>query len=126
MNQPILSNEIRRFILANIPTVPHLEALLLLRSEPHAWTGDALARRLYVEPAHADALLAHLQSSGLVRSDAGLGHVYAPDPPEVAELIAQLCTIYSRHIVTITDLIHSIGDRKAQRFADAFRWRKER
>jgi hypothetical protein len=28
-------------------------------------------------------------------------------------------------VVEVAELIHSTSDRKAQRFADAFRWRKE-
>jgi hypothetical protein len=32
---------------------------------------------------------------------------------------------YAQDLVTVTELIHSRIDRRAQRFADAFRFRKE-
>jgi len=41
--------ELRRFVLTSIPSVPFLEALLLLRANPtQQWHADTLAQRLYV------------------------------------------------------------------------------
>lgn len=58
--------ELRRFILTNIPTVPHLEALLLLRHAPYMlWTGTLLAERLYVGEKIATNLLVELSESGI-------------------------------------------------------------
>jgi hypothetical protein len=39
--------------------------------------------------------------------------------------IDQLAELYARHLVEVTLLIHSSLDRKAQQFADAFKWRKD-
>jgi hypothetical protein len=39
--------------------------------------------------------------------------------------VDRLAGVYARHVVEVAELIHSTSDRKAQRFADAFRWRKE-
>ena len=47
MTMSELPVDVRRFVLTSIPSVPYLEALLLLRAEPqHAWTAGDLARRL--------------------------------------------------------------------------------
>jgi hypothetical protein len=32
---------------------------------------------------------------------------------------------YATNLVAVTDVIHSRLDRRAQQFADAFRWRKD-
>ena len=49
MNRPPISEELRRFILTSVPSVPFLEALLLLRASPgQHWSGAMLARRLYI------------------------------------------------------------------------------
>ena len=41
------------------------------------------------------------------------------------ELIDRLAELYAKHLVEVTHLIHSTLDRKAQKFADAFRLRKD-
>jgi hypothetical protein len=41
------------------------------------------------------------------------------------ERIDRLADLYSTHLVEVTHLIHSSLDRKAQQFADAFKWRKD-
>ncbi|MDB5750701.1 MAG: hypothetical protein JWP65_1122 [Ramlibacter sp.] len=118
--------EIRRFILTTIPSVPYLEAVLLLRAEPdHAWDASLLARRLYVGERTAAELLALLTAAGVASAQAGVAGVrYAP-APEVASLFDQVALAYATDLVAITDLIHSRIDKRAQQFADAFRFRKE-
>lgn len=122
----MFSREVRRFILAYIPSVPHLEALLLMRAEASApWNAEALARRLYISQKVAEGLLRDLTDAGLVQSSDGVGYMYGPRKEELASVVAELAAAYSRHVVAIASLIHSLGDRKAHRFADAFRWRKD-
>ena len=126
MTRPELPADVRRFILTSIPSVPYLEAVLLLRAEPGtAWGVAELARRLYVPERTASELLELLTASGVA---AAVGETktarYAP-VPELRELLDQLAHAYSSDLVAITDLIHSRIDRRAQRFADAFRFRKE-
>lgn len=126
MTRPELPADVRRFILTSIPSVPFLEAVLLLRAEPAtAWGVSELARRLYVPERTATELLEQLTSAGIA---AFVGESrtarYAP-APELRGLMDQLAQAYSTDLVAITDLIHSRIDRRAQRFADAFRFRKE-
>lgn len=126
MDETRLSDEVRRFILSSIPSVPHLEALLLIRAESSAtgWSAGDVARRLYVDPPVAAGLLAHLADAGLARKD-GPRYRYEPATPELATVVADVEAAYARNLVAVANLIHSLGDRKAQRFADAFRWRKD-
>jgi hypothetical protein len=47
MGKPSIPEDLRRFVLTSIPSVPFLEALLLMRADPdHAWRRDTLAQRL--------------------------------------------------------------------------------
>jgi hypothetical protein len=83
-----------------------------------------LCSRLYVDAGNATALLEDLAAAGLV--DIGDDSVrYAPVDAEVAATVDALAALYARQTVAIAELIHSSSDRKAQRFADAFRLRKE-
>ena len=125
MTRPELSPELRRFILTSIPSVPYLEAVLLLRGEPHReWDTAAAARRLYLPETHTAELLQGLQDAGIaLRGPAGLR--YAPATDELRTVIDQLAAHYAADLVGVTDLIHSRVDKKAQQFADAFRFRKD-
>jgi len=132
MDTPALPEDVRRFVLTSIPSVPFLEALLLLRAHPAAgWDRYTLARRLYVAERAAETLLADLAAAGMVVRAAGddgaaaPAYRYGPVDASLAARIDRLADAYARQLVEITVLIHSSLDRKAQRFADAFKWRKD-
>lgn len=124
MTAAAITGEVRRFLLAVVPSVPHLEALLLLRGQPRAWAARELAQRLYLDEARVQGLLDELAQAGLVSTDEG-GVRFAPADADVAATVDAVALAYARHVVAVTQLIHSTSDRKAQRFADAFRLRKE-
>ena len=129
MNCPPIPEDLRRFILTSIPSVPFLEALLLMRADPaQQWTGAMLAGRLYTSERTAQGLLEDLCQSGMARPcPAPQEHcyVYAPGSDALRGRIDSLAEHYARHLVDVTNLIHSTLDRKAQQFADAFRLRKD-
>ena len=126
MTSPTVPPEVRRFVLTSIPSVPYLEALLLLRSEAaRAWRVPEVARRLYVPDARALELLAAIAEAGLATRNEEDQFRFSPASPELAALIADLAATYSQHLVSVTDLIHSRVDKRAQAFAEAFRWKKE-
>ena len=91
-----IPEDLRRFLLTSVPSVPFVEALLLLR-EAHGEPVETthIARRLYM-PEHAAAVV-----------------------------LEQLAGYYRSHLVEVTDVIHSRTARKAHQFADAFRLRKD-
>lgn len=124
-----LSDDIRRFILTSVPSVPYLEAVLLMRSEPEArWDARRVAGRLYVAERQAAELLEALAASGIAAREPvqeGGQYRYEPFSPELRERLGVLAHAYSVNLVGVTDLIHSRIDKRAQQFADAFRWRKD-
>lgn len=118
--------DVRRFVLTRIPSVPHIEALMLLRaSAPDCWSAASLAPRLYVRTGVAAAVLGDLHQSGMLRQDSEGGYFFVREPGLLGDVIEELAVLYGTHLVEITMLIHSKLDRKAQQFADAFDFRKE-
>ena len=124
-----IPEDLRRFILTKIPSVPFLEALLLMRADlAQPWRRDTLAARLYVREKVAETLLAELCAAGMAAHVDTQGqdtYCYRPESPALGERIDSLADLYATHLVEVTLLIHSTLDRKAQQFADAFTWRKD-
>lgn len=127
MKYPELPDHVRRFLLTSVPSVPYLEAVLLLRGQRTAWTAAAVSRRLYLREEAAGELLEALQTTGLARGVEGdvPTFAYSPATPELAAMLDDVAKAYASNLVAVTDLIHSRLDRRAQQFADAFRWRKD-
>lgn len=129
MTHPPIPEDLRRFILTSIPSVPFLEALLLLRADPsQQWESAMLATRLYVRERVAGELLADLCTAGIARPcDPPAAHCFRYDPVSeaLAERIDRLADLYARQLVDVTHLIHSTVERQAQQFADAFRLRRD-
>lgn len=120
-----IPDDVRRFILMSIPSVPLLEALLLLRAESsRSWDSHRVASRLYIGEGQASDLLKDLHAAGIASRVADGGFTYAPGQ-ELRQLVDALAVTYAQDLVGVTDLIHSRIDKRAQQFADAFRWKKE-
>jgi hypothetical protein len=122
-----LPEDLRRFILTSVPSVPFLEALLIYREargEPLPPT--QLSRRLYIPEALAAGVIEQLVAARFVApaDEPGVGHRFAPEEG-VAVMVEQLATHYRLNLVEVTSLIHSRTGRMAQQFADAFKLRKE-
>jgi hypothetical protein len=129
MRRAEIPEDIRRFILTNVPSVPYLEAILLLKADPDVgWDVPRVAARLYVPERQAAEVLAGLAAAGIARGeDHGETALfrYAPATAELRERLDALAQAYSANLVGVTDLIHSRTDKRAQQFADAFRLRKD-
>ncbi|WP_271587533.1 hypothetical protein [Bradyrhizobium sp. CCBAU 53415] len=123
MADQYVSDELRSFILKRIDSVAQIEALLLIRSDPQSqWSAARLARRLYISEAEAAEALSRLCASELLTCT---DEIYALDgvPEQNLALIEQLLGVYSRHLIPVTNLVHS-KPRRIGSFADAFKFRK--
>jgi hypothetical protein len=123
-----IPEDVRRFILTSITSVPFLEAMLLLRNAPgQSWDRRGVAQRLYVNEKVAGELLADLCAAGFVvvtELDPSLYRYHARSD-DLREMIDRLAEAYAKNLVEVTNLIHSKTGKKAQQFADAFKWRKD-
>lgn len=124
---PDMPAEARRFILLAVPSVPYLEALLLLRAAPQSnWDAKQVACRLYLSEKAAQGLLDQLYAAGAVTpgGDGPGSFCYAPQTEHMRLMIDGLADIYSRNLIGVSKLIHSKTNMKARQFADAFVFRK--
>lgn len=120
-----IPDSVRRLVLTSIPSVPFLEAARLIHSNADALhTPQSIASALYVTPAAAEKLLAELLQAGIVAPQ-GNGHRYAPRDAELAAGLQELFECYRSNLVGITNLVHDATQRSAERFANAFKLRKE-
>jgi len=120
--------EVRQFLLDQIDSVPHLEALLLLwNSRPKLWQADEMAGRLYVDREVALRLLQDLARQQLIDSDTSSpeGYCYRDDPADRSRLIRMVDETYRREVVRVSTLIHSKPSSPVRDFARAFRFTKE-
>lgn len=128
MNSPKLSDEIRRFI-HSIDSIPHLEAMLLLRSAPtQVWEKDILAQHLYLNVELANTVLNDLCSVGICESTPNSQDkfTYAKTNGK-NELITQLADYYSHNLIEVTHMIHAKTNagQRVQQFADAFKFNRD-
>jgi hypothetical protein len=120
-----IPGEVRRYLLGNVPSVPFLEAALLLRAEPESeWDAATLARRLYVRQRDAEELLAALRTAHLALPAGETTCRYTRDP-ELRKTLDAVANAYAANLFEVTELIHSKMDKRARVFADAFKLRKD-
>ena len=123
-----IPDDVRRFILTSIPSVPFLEAALLLRTCNAELTGEEVARALYISAHNALDLLDSLCAAGFVCVVLGepQRYRYAPRDEPMSSAFDRLADTYAVELVGVANLIHDSTHKNAQHFADAFRLRKDR
>lgn len=122
-----IPDDVRRFILSSALTVPDVEALLIFHECGDAGCEpDLLASRLYIAPSRSDAVVAKLQRLSAIKPVGDTARfLYCPGSAELSRVLDALRLCYARHLVQVTELIHSTETQSAQAFADAFRIRRE-
>ena len=125
MSDDLIPVDVRNFILRHIDSIAQLEALLLLVHTPdEQWTADKVADRLYIGAEEAKDVLARLCSDGLISDTAGT-HRFIGEPAAQRDVVERLSALYSRHLVPVTNLVHS-KPAGIRAFAAAFKLRKDK
>jgi hypothetical protein len=125
MGDELIPPDVREFILRNIDSIAHLEALLLLLQRPEIkWSAASVGDHLYIEPDQAAEVLQHLCEAGLAGCNDGVYWLNAA-PAGQLEVVRRLAELYSNHLIPVTNLVHAkpSGIRK---FAAAFKFRKDK
>ena len=122
--------ELRSFLL-RLPSIPYLEAIVLIHQSPNEiWNCEVLATRLYVPERIVLRIMSDLCSSGICRraNDYTDQFLYQPESEKLNILISNLVDYYAKNLIEVTNLIHATNNshEKAQEFANAFIWKKEK
>ena len=125
MADDIVPPDVREFILTHIESIAHLEALLLLMHQPdERWTAYGVAAHLYIDEGQAKAVLDQLCGERLLDCRDG-DYWFNGDPPGRREIVEKLSSLYARHLIPVTNLVHAKPS-GARAFAAAFKLRKDR
>ena len=130
MNNGVIPEDARQFLLTSIDSIAQLEGLLWLRAHVgQGWDAATLARHLYIAEVEAAALLEPLVQRGLVAVEQGQ-YAYRPATPELDDMVARIADLYRQYLIPVTNLIHAKPPDKSksriEAFADAFRLRKDK
>jgi predicted ArsR family transcriptional regulator len=120
--------QVDRFIIEQIDSVPHLEALLLLfNNQPKTWSADEMGGALYLRNDAASKILEGLVQRGLIAVDSKRPDVffYNADSEYQNRLIEAVDAVYRKEVFRISSLIHSKGSAGVRDFARAFRIKKD-
>lgn len=124
----MIPGDITRFILTSIESVPHLEAVLLLRFDPKVeWDAKMMSQRLYISEKKAGEVLADLCATGFITANNNLPvYYYSPVSADLKEMLDRVADIYTKSLVEVTQLIHSKISKQAQQFGDAFKLQSDK
>jgi hypothetical protein len=123
-----LTESIKRFVLTSIDSVPHLEAILLLHYDPEKeWNSFMMSQTLYISEKRAHEILDDLCANQLAaKQEHAQFYRYEPLSTDLKEKIDQLADIYAKHLIEVTNLLHSKTHKQARQFGDAFKWPEEK
>lgn len=106
MTTQSVPGDVRDFILKHIDSVAQVEALLLIWSNPEKrWSASMVAARIYIGQAEAAQALAELCAHDLLVHEGDTFSLNASK--ENIDKIAMLKEAYARHLIPVTDVIHS-------------------
>jgi DNA-binding IclR family transcriptional regulator len=125
---PDIPEDVRRFVLTSVPSVPHLEAMLLFHRAPQEERTPAeIGSLLYLPEARAAELLQELCAAGFIAAAVESGRYrFSPHDAGLTAAVDRLARAYSTNLIGITHLIHNATGKSAMRFASAFQIRKDR
>jgi hypothetical protein len=107
----VITEGLHQFILEALPSVSHLEAVLLFHARPgRALDAAEVGSALYLVPQAAEGVLAGLQGAGVLRAldrhDGPPRVRYAPADAGLARLVDELAAAHATRLVELTTLIH--------------------
>lgn len=121
-----LPAEVMAFLDAQIFSVAQLEVLLLV----HEAAGETLsvaqiAKLSYLPERSILPWLEALAARGILDATGG-GFRFSPADESVRQAVSAVAEAYARRRVSVTRHVHASKEDPVQRFADAFRFRKDK
>jgi hypothetical protein len=125
----ISEEEVYRFILNQIDSVPQMEALLLLwENRTKQWSENEIAARLYVGVDVVRNIMQELLRRRMVAASTDSPKLfwYETKPGDGDRLIEAVAATYRRDLVRVSTFIHTKASSAVRDFAQAFKFKKER
>jgi DNA-binding IclR family transcriptional regulator len=123
MTDPTDVETVREFIARCLPSIDHLDALLLLaRDESRTWTSQEAAGALYCAPQSCEKALTDLVRFGLAELEAS-AYRYRPATDTLRVAVSSLETMNRERPVSLIREIYRESP-SARSFSDAFRLRR--
>ncbi len=125
----ISEEEVYRFILNQIDSVPQMEALLLLwESRPKQWSENEIAARLYVSVDVVRNIVQVLVRRRMIAAVTNSEkHYWYESRGADGDLpVEAVAATYRRELVRVSTFIHTKASSAVRDFADAFKFKKER
>ena len=120
--------EVYRFILNEIDSVPQMEALLVWESRPKRWAENEIAERLYVGTDTVRNIMQELVRRRLLAAEAQSArqYFYESKSEDLDGLIEVVAATYRHDLVRVSTFIHTKTSSAVRDFANAFKFTKER
>ncbi len=120
-NESRLDQDLVQFLQTRVPTVEHLEVLLLLSSSPeHWWTVRAVNDLLRSREESIHSRLKELCEQGLLDKEANPEGYRLKEEPGLNNLMQRLRTAYKTFRVRVIEMIYAPRHSPLQEFSRAF------
>jgi hypothetical protein len=124
-----IPDNVARFLALHIRSLEQLEILMLVWSHPEQdWTAESVYNIVRSSRSSVGERLEELHGQGLLslnRSSTPISYRFAPNPPELVEIVAALAHEYKERRVKVVEIIYAPRTEPLKGFADAFKLRKE-
>jgi hypothetical protein len=120
------SEELARFVSAEVPSVEQLEMLLLLSGNPHRWwSASAVYEVIKSNPASVKERLQEFTDKQILKKDESGCYQFSPENQAVWRLVSELREAYKQRPVKVVEAIYSRRTDTVREFAKAFRFKKD-
>ena len=129
MSERVFSEELEKFIAAEISTLEQLEILLLLSGNPHKWwTASGVYDVIKSSVQSVEVRLNEMAERGILRRevDSEVRFQFGPANDDVWRITSELREAYKERSVKVVQAIYSNPPDAVQEFARAFRVRKDK
>jgi hypothetical protein len=129
VSEKVFSEELEKFIAAEVNSLEQLEILLLLSGNPHKWwSAKGVYEVIKSSMQSVQDRLDEMVARGILRKDAADAALFqfGPKDETVWRITTELRDAYKERSVKIVQAIYSKPPDAVQEFARAFRLRKDK
>lgn len=126
MIDPDISEDVREMIQRHLPTMDHIELLMILRgNRDDSFSLDQLVDQMRKPRELVELCLATLEDAGLAAKLTDSTYRYAAREPNLDRTADSVVKLYNERPVTLVRLLYERPPTAVNTFADAFKLRKD-